>query len=144
MTRDEIVKEARSWIDTPWHHRQCIKAVAVDCVRFIEALARFSGAIGDDFVMPDYEKEPDGVLLKKMCDRYLIPTQDKRIGDILLLAPDVKPQHVGVLAHYKWGGFSLIHASNAPSCRPPRVIETRLMFARNLKFVAAYAFPGVA
>jgi cell wall-associated NlpC family hydrolase len=143
MTREELVSEARSWIGTPWHHRACVKGIGVDCIRLIEAMARFLQIIPKDFSTPDYGPIPDGSLLMKMCDKHLVRTEDKRPGDVLLLSIDVRPQHVGILAPYKHGGLSLIHACNASSVRPPRVIETRFMFARNMKFIASYSFPGM-
>jgi cell wall-associated NlpC family hydrolase len=143
MTREDLVSEARSWIGTPWHHRACIKGVGIDCIRLIEALAKFCKIIGDDFVTPDYGPEPDGILLRKVLDQHLIPTEKKEPGNVVLLAPGDRPQHVGILAPYKHGGLSMIHACNAKSCVPPRVIETRLLFARNMKFVASYSFPGI-
>jgi hypothetical protein len=148
MTRDEIVIEARSWIDTGWHHRACEKGVGVDCVRLIEAIGRVTGAIGDDFVMPDYDPNPDGVTLMRLCGRHLtsIDTSKRDIGDVVVIKSDDSrwPHHVGILAPYRHGGFSIIHACNAPSCTPPRVIETRLMFSRTTRLIAAFSFPGVS
>jgi hypothetical protein len=65
-------------------------------------------------------------------------------GDIAVLITDLLPQHLGLLGDYRHGGLSIIHACNARSCVPPRVIETRLMFSRALRFVAAFEFPGIA
>lgn len=33
--RQEIVAEAKTWLLTPWHHRQCCKGAGVDCVFFL-------------------------------------------------------------------------------------------------------------
>ena len=63
------------------------------------------------------------------------------LGAVLVLATADQPQHLGIVGDYSHGGWSLIHACNA--VRPPRVIETRLMFARNLQLRAIYRLPGV-
>lgn len=140
--RDAIVAEARSWLGTPWHHRQMKKGVGVDCVHFPLAVYQSFGKLLD-LVMPEYNLTPDGKTLIGMCDRYLERTDKMQEGDLIVVAPDVKAQHMGLLANYKHGGFSMIHACNDRSCRPPRVIETRLMFSRAMKLVCAYRFPGL-
>lgn len=33
--RQAIVAEAKTWLLTPWHHRQCCKGAGVDCVFFL-------------------------------------------------------------------------------------------------------------
>lgn len=30
--REAIIKEALTWVKTPWHHRACVKGAGVDCV----------------------------------------------------------------------------------------------------------------
>ena len=147
VTRSDIVREARAWIDTPWHHRACELGIGVDCIRLIEAIAKFAGTIPADFVTPDYRPNPDSALLIRMCDRHLVPTTREAMAPadvvVVRIKDERRPRHVGILADYRHGGLSIIHACNARSCRPPRVIETRLMFSEAMQFVAAYRFPGV-
>ena len=150
-TREEIVYEARSWIDTPWHHQASLKGVGCDCGGIIRGVMKACGmAPMDESQWEDaqkysgYARQPDGVSMKEACDKYLVPiSQDSmQVADIILFIPDKYPQHLGILADYVHGGFSLIHAAN--NAAPPRVIETRLMFHRCLRYVAAYSLPGVA
>ena len=143
-TRSEIVAEARSWIDTPFHHHACNKTVGVDCIHLLFGVCTAMGLVPAGFRMPDYTMQPDGSLLTHMgIHMTRIEKSAMRPGDLVVLAIDADPQHVGIVADYRHGGLSVIHASNARSCVPPRVIETRLMFSRRFAFVAAYCIPGV-
>lgn len=145
VSREAFVAEARSWIGTPWRHQGQTKGLGADCAGFIRGVIWSLGLAerrNPEYIL-HYSIMPDGVMLRSECDKWLTPISkaDMRPGDVLLLRPDKLPQHMGILGDHVYGGLSLIHGCN--SVRPPRVIETRLMFARNLKFVAAYAVPGV-
>lgn len=145
VSREDFVAEARTWIGTPWRFQGQTKGLGADCAGFIRGVIFALGLAprhNPKYIL-NYSMMPDGVMLKAECDKWLTPIRkaDMRSGDVLLLRPEKLSQHMGILADYVHGGLSLIHGCN--SVRPPRVIETRLMFARNLKFVAAYAVPGV-
>ena len=43
--RDLVVKEAYSWIGTPYHHQAMIKGVGVDCALILLAVFREAGLI---------------------------------------------------------------------------------------------------
>ena len=147
VSREAFVGEARSWIGTPWVHQAHKKGLGCDCAGLIRGVIWALGLADrhrPEYIL-NYSMSPDGVMLKAECDKWLIPIAraDMRPGDVVLFKPDKRPQHMGILADYPNGEgvLSLIHGSNG--VRPQRVIETRLMFARNLKFVAAYQVPGV-
>lgn len=85
----------------------------------------------------------------ELCDRHLLPVSREQMepGDVLVAAISYDPQHVGILGNYRHGGvgeerLSLIHAAQR-SNGTGVVVETRLMFSENLKFVAAYRYPGI-
>lgn len=150
-SREQIVAEARAWLGTPWQHQQHLKGVGCDCGGLIRGVMAAVGLGPTDFsCWPGareffgYSTQPDGSLLERACDKYLtrIPRADMKAGDALLLITDRHPQHMGILGDYAHGGLSIIHAATA--ARPPRVIETRLMFSGNLRFVAAFSLVGVA
>ena len=86
------------------------------------------------------ERYPDGSLVA-LCSTYMDPVRkaDMRPGDVLVVAVDQDPQHLGILGDYRHGGLSLIHAALHRG-----VVETRLMFARNMQFRGAFALRGVA
>lgn len=139
VTRAEIVAEARTWIGTPFHHGACLKGVGVDCIHLAIGACRVIGAIPEEYAAPSYTMTPDG-RLREHCDRNMVsvPQQAMRPGDVCLFAIDLDPQHVGIVGDYRYGGLSVIHAVYKRG-----VIETRLMFSRALRFVAAYRIPGV-
>lgn len=141
MTRADVVAEARKWLGTPWVHQHRAKGQAVDCAGLIICVARDLGLLPADFDLNGYSRMPDGTLLA-VCDEHMdrIERSAMQPGDVLVMATEHDPQHMGILGDYRHGGLSLIHAAS----KAGRVIETRLMFAGNQKFRGAYALRGVA
>jgi cell wall-associated NlpC family hydrolase len=141
VTRAAIVAEARSWLGTPWVHQHRTKGVAVDCAGLVIGVARALGIVPACFDVNGYSRWPDGTLAE-LCAAHMrrVPQAAMQPGDVLVLAMQTDPQHLGIVGDYRHGGLSLIHAASIAG----RVIETRLMFARNLQFRGAYALPGVA
>lgn len=64
---------------------------------------------------------------------------DLQPGDVLVVAIEKDPQHMGIVGDYRHGGLSLIHAAS----KAGQVVESRLLFVRNFRFRGAYALPGV-
>lgn len=139
-TRHQIVAAARHWLDTPWQHQQRMHGVAVDCAGLVICVARAIGAVAPDFDINGYSRNPDGTLLAVLDEHLLpIPREQLQPGDVVVLSIVGEPQHLGIVGDYRHGGLSIIHASSTAG----RVIETRLMFAGNFQFRAAYRFPRV-
>lgn len=140
-TREDIVAEARTWLGTPWRHQHRTKGLAVDCAGLVIGVARTLGLVAPDFDVTGYSRNPDGTLLA-VCERHLqrIPREAMQPGDVVVVASAEDPQHLGIVGDYVHGGLSLIHAT---STGQRGVVETRLMFAVNFKFRAAFAFHGV-
>lgn len=44
ITREAIVKEALSWVKTPWHHEASVKGHGVDCAQLLRAVLNNCGA----------------------------------------------------------------------------------------------------
>jgi cell wall-associated NlpC family hydrolase len=143
MTRQDVLTEARGWLGTPWHHAACVRGVGVDCVYFPFGVFRALGLLPAGFVMPDYGMTPDGHTLIATCERWFGPAiaqRNMRPADLVVLQPDDRPQHVGLIsAAIRPGVFNMIHAARDHG----KVIEHRLMFSRVLGFVAAYRLPGM-
>jgi len=139
LTRADVVAAARGWIGTPFHHLERRKGIGVDCAGLIVGVCRELGLVPAEFDVPAYTPTPDGYTMRASCAQYMVPIARAAMqpGDAILLVTDLHPQHLGILADYAHGGLSIIHAAN--SAHPPRVIETRLMFSRALRFVAAYS-----
>lgn len=135
----EIVKSARELLDTPFHHQGRLAGVGVDCVGLVILVARKLGYVAQDFDFTGYPRYPDGKVLIQQLGLHLIEIQQHQMqfGDIVCVAFDKYPQHVGIIGDYRHGGFSIIHAAG----KHGKVIETRLMFSNAMKFVSAYRFP---
>lgn len=142
-TRTDIVRICRSYIGTPFHHMARKPGLGMDCAGVLICAARDAGLVPTDFDVPAYEPIPDGDTMLRWCEEHMtrVSKAEMQPGDALLMITDQFPQHLGILGNYQHGGHSLIHA--AQNAHPPCVIETRLMFSRAQRFVAAYALPGV-
>lgn len=141
VTAADVVAQARTHVGTPWVHQGRLPGVALDCAGLLIVVARELGLVPEDLDVNGYSRWPDGTLLA-WCDQHMQRIDQIELGAVLALATQEQPQHLGIVGDYLHGGWSLIHACNA--AHPPRVIETRLMFARNLQLRGIYRFPGVA
>lgn len=140
VERAAVVAEARSWIGTPWVHQHRAKGVAVDCAGLVIGVARALGLLPAGFDVTGYGRHPDGSLIA-VCDQHMrrIHGNDLQPGDVLVVAIEKDPQHMGIVGDYRHGGLSLIHAAS----KAGQVVESRLLFVRNFRFRGAYALPGV-
>jgi cell wall-associated NlpC family hydrolase len=141
ISRSQVIAEAREWIGTPFHHQARIKGVGVDCVGLVLGVAWELGIAPRTLDEKGYPRVPDGVSLMRTMRGHAaeIDRADMQPGDVIVLSFDRDPQHLGILGDYRHGGLSIIHAAGNTG----RVIETRLMFSPAMKFVAAFALPGV-
>lgn len=142
-TRADVVTCARSWVGTPYQHQARLKGVGVDCAGLVIGVARELGLIEADWDVQGYARQPDGASLRRWCDDSMTPIgrNDMQPGDVVLVAFDAAPGHMGIVADYLHGGLSIVHALGITA---KRVIETRLMFSASMRFVGAYALRGVA
>jgi NlpC/P60 family putative phage cell wall peptidase len=141
MTRTEVVAAARGWIGTPYRHQARLKGVGVDCIGLVICVARDGGLVPADFDINGYRRRPDGTTLMRLSRENMVQIRqdEMQAGDVVVVAFDTDPQHFAILADYRHGGLSMIHAASGHG----HVIETRLMFSRALRFVAAFQLPGV-
>src|SRR5919108_693368 len=51
--REAVVREALTWIDTPFHHRAQVKGAGVDCIHFLYAPFRALKLI-PEILVPEY------------------------------------------------------------------------------------------
>ena len=139
-TRAEIVAAARAQLATPWVHQGRLPGVALDCLGLVIVVARQLGFVAPDFDENGYGRAPDGVRLPEGLARHLIqiPRAQMAPGDVVAMAFDKHPQHVGIVVPYRHGGLAMIHAAS----RSGKVEEIRLMFGSHMRFTGAYSFPG--
>lgn len=140
-TRTQIVAKAREYLETPFHHQARLKGVGVDCIGLVICVARELELIAPDFDIQAYPRVPDGKTLMDTARQHMIEIDKSAVqpGDVLVISFGALPQHFGIFGDYRNGGLSIIHAASNSG----KVIETRLMFSSTMKFVAAFALPGV-
>lgn len=107
---------ARSYLGTPWRH-QARGPSYLDCIGLLVACYPVQDRT-------DYDRNPRGGQLEKcVSDQFGAPVKDMRTGDVVLMAFPNVIRHVGILADYWLGGFSIIHTWAGG---PRRVCETQM------------------
>jgi cell wall-associated NlpC family hydrolase len=144
-TRQEIVTAARSLLETPYAAHQRTPGVGIDCAGVPIVVARMCGLKDAAFDITGYSLHPDGTLLRH-CREHLERVQraDMAPGHVLVVSwGKGEAQHFGIVAEHQQypGHLSIIHAE---AFVHKKVIETRLVFTAHTRFVACFAFPGVA
>ena len=135
VTRSDIVKEALSWIGTPWHHHQGVKGAGVDCVQFALRVGQEVGLVDRDFKIDNYEPLARGKFLVRHLERLCDRVEKFKPGSIILMRHGALDTHVGIVL---FPCTSFIHAS----ARHKEVVRTSL--GRYLPNVRAfYDYKGV-
>lgn len=68
MQADDIIREARSWIGTPFVPQAALKGVGGDCIAPLRGVWR--ELIGPEPPIPAYPRRGDGKVLLAMLDRH--------------------------------------------------------------------------
>lgn len=142
--REFIVDEARAWIKTPYRHQGRVKGVGVDCAGLPICVARNLGLVGYEFDVSGYGRVPDGASLVAACDKWMTRIDLPELGSVIVVRfrPEWHAQHLGILADYKHGGFSMIHALGTADGKG-RVVEQRLDESTLRRTVGFWRMPGV-
>lgn len=144
ITTQDIIRTARSWLRTPFHHQGRVKGAGVDCIGLIVGVINelnLSDGNGGRLSAHDdtnYSPLPDGVRLKAMLDEHLqsIMLSELAPGDIALFRFQQQPQHVGFITDRADGTLGILHCySNSEF-----VIEHRLNEGWMSMLVQAYRF----
>lgn len=143
-TRTQIVTAARALIDTPYLHQGRVPGEngGTDCIGVPVMVAWELEIKPRTWNVTGYRRLPDGktLLARLRGEMGSEVTQDEMlIGDLAVFDWGRFPHHVGIIADYHLGGFSLIHADNVTG----RVVEQRLVLTPPRRFVTAFQFPGV-
>jgi NlpC/P60 family putative phage cell wall peptidase len=138
-TRAHIVRQARTWLHTPYQHQARCKGAGVDCIGLIVGVAKELGLSQADAHC--YGRIPSGNALVAALQQHAVPIAPSAAwlpGQILLIRFDAEPQHVAILADMA-GQQTMLHAySNAGY-----VTEHRLADVWRARVMARYDFPGV-
>lgn len=111
LQREKAIAHARSLIGTNWRHRGRTEW-AIDCVGLVVLSLQKAGVdLHDD---TDYGREPWNDNLQQRLQKIFdnpIAESDWQLGDVAVFkGVDKEPCHIGLLANYKYGGFSLVHS----------------------------------
>jgi len=95
--REQFVEEAKSWINTPFHHQGRTKGRGCDCLGLILGAASNVGINPyDDSIK--YSHHVHTPTLIRNLRKYLVPIsfEESKPGDILLLVDKGDPVHLGI------------------------------------------------
>ena len=109
MTGKDIVKQARTWLGTPFHHQGRLKGVGVDCTGLIVMVLKELGYKEvEKYDIRNYPVKRSYPELKKVLKEKCIeiPFKDSVEGDLLLFVLTKDPQHLAI----KSGEDKMIHA----------------------------------
>lgn len=141
VSRDEIVRAARTWIGTPYHHQASERGIGTDCLGLVRGVWR--EIHGRDAEQPppysrDWAEASGRETLLEAAARHLVAVdpQTARPGDVVVfrLRSGLVAKHAGILS----GGGTFIHAmEGAPAA------EVALCAWWRRHIAGTFAFPGV-
>lgn len=139
-TADEVVRIARGWIGTPYHHQASTRGVGTDCLGLVRGVWReLYGREAE--APPPYSRdwaEASGreTMLEAAC-RHLVPIAPAAAGagDVLVfrLRAGTVAKHAAILT----GKSTMIHAAEGASAA-----EVALTPWWRRRIAGAFAFPG--
>jgi cell wall-associated NlpC family hydrolase len=137
---NQFVVAARKYIGVPYAHQGRSRERGLDCIGLVVCVAQDLGVMPAGADRSGYGRQPSGALLQSALSEHMQKIERPQMmpGDVVCVAFDKFPQHVGVLGNYAYGGLSIIHAN----AKRGKVIETRLLFSDAMKFVAAFRWKG--
>lgn len=143
----EIVRAARGWVGTHFHHQGRLKASmghggGCDCLGLLVGVAKeleLKDQKGNPLSQWDergYGHLPDGRKMRLIFEFLFneVPPETMREGDLLLMRFERSPQHVAIVSRHPEGGWGIIHA--LASAR--KVVEHRLDEIWRSRIVAVY------
>lgn len=141
VSREAIVRAARGWIGTPYHHQASVKSIGTDCLGLVRGVWReIHGAEAE--TPPPYSRdwaEAGGrETMLAAARRHLVEIEIGAAapGDVLLfrLRPGTVAKHAGLVAT----AATMIHAMEG---RPVAEVAIGPWWRRRI--AAAFRFPGV-
>ena len=140
VARADIVREARSWIGTPWKHQGCLKGRSCDCVGLVKGVALELGlpvGLVDAERYRGYSRLPNPGTMLEGLDAHLgrVRPEAAGPGDVLLFVIDGNPQHLAILSECG----SIVHAYT----QARGVVEQAIPPGWRRRVIRAYRYPGV-
>jgi NlpC/P60 family putative phage cell wall peptidase len=149
VTRQDIITEALTWLDTPWQHGQGVKGVGCDCVHLPLRVGQALGLIATTYVPEPYSqqwhlhkrREQDELLLTILADFPLVamPLAERQPADLLVFRWTFRQPcaHMGLLLP----GEKVIHALCGESVN--RVVIQPLQGLRKRQMAFVYRFTAL-
>jgi hypothetical protein len=139
----DIVAAARETLGTPYRLRGRVNGLAIDCAGVPVHVAKKLGIPLEDFV--DYGRLPFPIEMRNQLDRQFVRVakSEMQIADVawIRMRENGETQHLGIVADYCHGGFSLIHAYNKSGL--DKVVEHRIDEQWMARIVGVWRYPGV-
>lgn len=135
MTRDDIVKAARSYMGVPFLHQGRTRA-GLDCIGLVLNVGWELGFLPREYDVQGYSRTPDGRLFAE-CDRMLKRIPAPVYGCVLAMKFDREPQHIGIVGEHQ-GHLTIIHA-----LYPGKATEHRLLPPWPARIVGCFDVPGL-
>lgn len=141
---NQIVKQARTWLGTPFHHQARLKKKGCDCLGLIVGvvdelgLKDKTGKLLAGYDEITYSKLPNGEHLIAKLQSVLkeIPKAKAKPGDLGLFKIGDNPQHLAILTDYE-GEIGMIHCE----ARTRKVVEHRLDNEWNERLIKVFRWP---
>lgn len=108
--RDEIVAEALTWLETPFHHEARIKGAGVDCANLLIAVYSAVGIVKSidlEHYPADWHLHNGEKLFLQILLQYAEPVEAPKPGDIAMFTYGRQEAHGAIVID--WPG-SIIHA----------------------------------
>lgn len=111
VTRDQIVREALSWIGTPYQHAQSCKGHGADCIGLVLGVYKAVGCIPAEFQAKPYSQQwhvhrNEELLLDAIREFGCTEVQEPLPGDVLLFQFGRVCSHTGIYL----GNGEMVHA----------------------------------
>lgn len=136
-TQEDIVKCAKTYLETPYHHQGRVKGEGVDCCGLLLCVAHELGL--SDYDLDGYSRFGDGfsfmMEFSKICGE---PVKTLIAGNLVVIKVGRYPHHCGILSILD-GRLSLIHAYQSLG----KVVEHNLDESWCNRIVASFKFPNV-
>lgn len=115
--QSEIVRVARTWINTPFQHQGALKGQAVDCVNFVGLVAAEAGVPDVPTWANNYRRHMDGsVMLTILTEglEFIAHPREVQPADILAFHDGravTVPRHLAIVSEVRFSG--VVHAVHA-------------------------------
>jgi cell wall-associated NlpC family hydrolase len=101
--REKIIKEAYSWLGTPYHPCSRIKNIGADCGLFIAQVYENIGLlphIEPGFYLAEHALHNSKEIFKGIVEKHLYPVKKPQMGDLILYKFGLCRSHAALVVDY--------------------------------------------